>query len=249
MSAALRAELFKARTTRTVVSLLAAMLGLVTFVVLLHGLGLPAENFGSASEQVTNVFAWGQVFGALFGALLGAMSITGEIRHGTIRPTLLVTPDRGRVIAAKAAASIVIGAGFGLAAAALTAGVGTAALSNRGIDVQVDAGDYALLLAGGAAATALSAAIGVGVGAVVRNQVPALVGITVWLLFIEQLLVGDIAGIGDFGPLLPGSAGRAISGQNPDVLLAPGVGLVVLALYAAAAAIAGAMTTSRRDAA
>lgn len=207
------------------------------------------ENFASASEQLTNLFAWGEVFGALFGALLGAMSITGEIRHGTIRPTLLVTPDRGRVIAAKAAASIVLGTGFGLAAAALTAGIGTAVLRNRGIDVQLDAGDYALLLAGGAAATALSAAIGVGIGAIVRNQVPALVGITTWLLFFENLLIGDVAGLGGFGPLLPGAAARAISGQNPDVLLAPGVALVVLALYAAAAALAGSLITSRRDAA
>jgi ABC-2 type transport system permease protein len=111
----------------------------------------------------------------------------------------------------------------------------------------VYAGDYALLVTGGAAATALWAAIGVGVGAVVRNQVPALVGICAWLLFVENLLVGDLGGVGDVGRLLPGAAGKAISGQDPGTLLAPGVGLVLLALYAAAAAAAGSLATSRRD--
>ena len=247
MSAALRAELFKQRSTRTGLGLFAAMLGLVLFVVLLHGFGLAARNFDSSSKQLTVLFAWGEVLGALFAALLGAMSITGEIRHGTIRSTFLVTPWRRRVVAAKVWASMLIGTGFGLAAGAVAGGVGTAALRARGIDVRLDTGDYALLVMGGAAATALWAAIGVGVGAVVRNQVPVLVGICAWLLFVENLLVGDIGGVGKVGRLLPGAAGKAISGQDPDTLLAPAVGLGLLALYAAAAAVAGCLATSRRD--
>ena len=247
MNSAVRAELFKQRSTPTGLGVFAAMLGLVLFVVLLHGLGLGAENFDSRSNQVTVLFGWGEVLGALFAALLGAMSITGEIRHGTIRPTFLVAPRRARVVAAKVVASMLIGAGFGLTAGAVSAGVGTAALSARGIDVRLDAGDYALLIVGGAAAAALWAVIGVGVGAVVRNQVSALVGIVVWLLFVENLLVGDIAGVGNIGRLLPGAAGKAISGQDPGTLLAPGPGLVLLALYATAAAIAASFVTSRRD--
>lgn len=247
MIAALRAELFKQRSTRTGLALFVAMLGLVLFVVLLHGFGLAGGNFDSSSKQLTVLFAWGEVLGALFAALLGAMSITGEIRHGTIRSTFLATPWRARVVAAKVWASMLIGTGFGLVAGAVAAGVGTAALSARGIDVRLDAGDYALLVAGGAAATALWAAIGVGVGAVVRNQVPVLVGLCAWLLFVENLLVGDIAGVGNVGRLLPGAAGRAISGQDPNTLLAPAVGLLLLALYAVAAAVAGCLATSRRD--
>ncbi len=84
-------------------------------------------------------------------------------------------------------------------------------------------------------------------GALVRNQVPALVGICAWLLFFDNLLVGDVAGVGGVGRLLPGAAGKAISGQDPDTLLAPAVGLVLLALYAAAGAVAGSLATSRRD--
>jgi ABC-2 type transport system permease protein len=247
VSAALRAELFKQRSSRSSLGLFAAMLGLVLFVVLLHGFGLAAANFDSSSKQLTVLFGWGEVLGGLFAALLGAMSMTGEIRHGTIRPTFLVTPWRRRVVAAKVWASMLIGAGFGLVAGAVTAGIGTAALRARGIDVRLDAADYALLVAGGATATALWATIGVGVGAVVRSQVPTLVGICAWLLFFENLLIGDVAGVGGLGRLLPGAAGKAISGQDPKTLLAPAVGLVLLVFYAAAAAVVGSLATSRRD--
>jgi len=124
-------------------------------------------------------------------------------------------------------------------------GVGTAALAARGI--RLGAGDYALLLAGGAAAAALWAAIGVGLGAVVRNQVPTLIGLCAWLLFVEGLLLGDVADVNDVGRFAPGAAASAISGQDPDRLLAPAVGLVLLVLYAAAATVAGSLATSRRD--
>jgi ABC-2 type transport system permease protein len=79
--AALRAELFKQRSTRSGLGLFCAMLGLVLFVVLLHGLGLGAANFDSTSKQLTVLFGWGEVLGALFAALFGAMAITGEIRY------------------------------------------------------------------------------------------------------------------------------------------------------------------------
>jgi ABC-2 type transport system permease protein len=244
--AELRAELLKQRSTRTALGLFAAMLGLVLLAMLLHSFGLPAEDLGSTDRQLM-VFGRGEFLGALFATLLGAMSITAEIRHGTIRSTFLVTPRRGRVVAAKVSASIVIGAGFGLAACVLAAGVGTAALRARGIDVRLDGGDYALLVAGGGAASALWAAIGVGLGALVRNQVPTLIGICAWLLFVEGLLAGDVGGLGDVGRFLPGAAASAISGQDPGTLLAPVAGLVLLASYAAATALAGALVISRRD--
>jgi ABC-2 type transport system permease protein len=223
------------------------MLALVLLAVLLHGLGLPAENVDGASEQLTMVVGWGEKLGAVFAGLLGAMSITSEIRHGTIRPTFLVTPRRVRVVAAKVLASMFVGAAFGLTAAAVAVVAGSTALAMRGIESQLDAGPYALFLAGGTAAGALWAAIGVGLGAALRNQVPTLIGICAWLLFVEGLLVGDVAGVGDVGRFAPGAAAAAISGQDPDKLLAPEIGLVLLVLYAAAAALAGALATARRD--
>jgi ABC-2 type transport system permease protein len=245
--ALLRSELLKQRSTRTGLGLFAAMLGLVLLAVLLHSIGLPAEDLGGTHLQLM-VFGRGEFLGVLFAALVGAMSITAEIRHGTIRSTVLVTPRRGRVVAAKVCTSIVMGTGFGLVAGAVATAAGTAALRARGVEVHLDQRDYVLLVVGSAAAAALWAAIGVGVGALVRNQVPTLIGICAWLLFVEGLLAGDVAGgLGDIGRFLPGAAAAAISGQDPGTLLTPAVGFILLTFYAAAAGLAGSLAISRRD--
>jgi ABC-2 type transport system permease protein len=246
VSALLRAELLKQGSIRTGLGLFVAMLGLVLLAVLLHGFGLSAKDLGSNDVQLM-VLGRGEFLGVLFAALLGAMSITAEIRYGTIRSTFLVTPRRGRVVAAKVSASVLIGVVFGLVAGAVAAASGVAALRARGIDVRLDGDDFALLVFGSAAAAALWAAIGVGLGALIRNQVPTLIGICAWLLFVEGLLAGDVGGLGDVGRFLPGAAASSISGQDPSTLLAPAVGLVLLACYAAAAALTGAFVISRRD--
>lgn len=246
MTAQLRAELLKQRSTRTGPGLFAAMLALVLLAILLHGFGLPAHDLARRHNQL-EIFGRGELLGALFAALLGAASITGEYRHGTIRPTLLAMPRRDRILAAKVSASMLIGTGFGLVGGALAAGVGTAALRARGIDITLDSGDYALLICGSGAAGALWAAIGVGLGALIRDQVPTMIGICAWLLFVEGLLVGDVAGVTKIGRFGPGAAAAAITGQDPGTLVAPAVGVVLLALYATAATLVGLLATARRD--
>jgi ABC-2 type transport system permease protein len=247
MIAQLRSELLKQRTTRTNALLLLWMVGLVVLVVLLHVLSFGVDDLSRADNQL-KIVGLGTSLGALFAGLLGAMSITAEIRHGTIRPTFLATPRRARVIAAKVAASALAGVAVGLVAQTLTAGVEAAGLAARGIDIELGAGDYAQLLAGGALAAALFAAIGVGVGAVVRNQVATIVGLCVWLLFLEPLLLGDVPAA---GKLAPGASAGAIAGaiqtQIADDLVAPGLGVLLLATYAALASAVGALATTRRD--
>jgi hypothetical protein len=242
----LRAELLKQSSTRTVLALFASMLGLIVVAELLHGYGLPAEQLADPSRQLM-VLGLGELLGALFAALLGALSITTEVRHGTIRPTFLATPRRARVIGAKVTVCVVIGAIFGLVGGAVAVGAGTAALEARGIDVLLDGDATVLLIAGATGAAALWAAIGVGVGALLRNQVPALVGICAWLLFVEGLLADATGGLGDVGRYLPGAAAAAIGGQGPERVLTPEAGLALLVAYAVIAAIAGAIATSRRD--
>jgi ABC-2 type transport system permease protein len=244
--AQLRAELLKQRSTRTTLGLFLAMLAVVLVAMLLHGIGLAAEVLSPRHNQLM-VVGVGEKLGVLFAGLLGAVSITAEFRYGTIRPTLLATPARGRVLIAKLAASMLVGAWFGLSACALAAGVGSALLRARGIDIGLEAGDYALLLVGSSVAGALWAAIGVGVGAIVRNQVPTLIGICAWLLFVESLLVEGDSSVVEVGRFAPGAAAAAMTGQGAGTLLAPAVGLLVLVLYAAAASLAGWLATSRRD--
>jgi ABC-type transport system involved in multi-copper enzyme maturation permease subunit len=246
VTAQLRAELLRQRSTRTALGLVAAMIALVLLAILLHTLGLPARDLDSADRQL-EVLGRGEMLGALFASLLGAISITAEYRHGTIRPTFLVMPRRGRIVAAKVACGMLLGAGFALVAAALAAALGTGSLRARGIAVHLDADDYALLLGGSAVAGSMWAAIGVGIGAILRRQVPTTIGFCAWLLFVEGLLVGDVASVTEVGRFGPGAAAAALTGQNPATLLPPAVGGALLALYAAMAALAGALATMRRD--
>jgi hypothetical protein len=243
VSGQLRAELLKQRSTFTNLGLFLAMLALVLLAVLLHGLALPADRLASASDQV-QVFRFGSLLGALFAGLVGAMSITGEVRHGTIRPTFLFTPRRGRVIAAKIVASALVGTVFGLAAVGLAVGLGSAALAARAIPITLDSGDYTLMPAGGVAAAALWAPLGLGLGALLRNQVATLIALFLWLFFIENLLIDFVPGVGRFAP---GAAAAAMTGLDPDTLLAPAFGALLLALYTAAASAAGTIATLRRD--
>jgi hypothetical protein len=247
VTAQLRSELLKQRTTRTNVVLLLWMVGLVVLVVLLHVLSFGITDLSRHDNQL-KIAGLGTSVGALFASLLGAMSITGEIRHGTIRPTFLATPRRTLVIEAKVVASALAGIAVGLLAEALTAAVEAAGLGARGIHIELDSGEYTQLLAGGAAAGALFAAIGLGVGALVRNQVAAVVGLCVWLLFIEPILLGDIPSAGKFAPgASAGAIAGAIQTQIADTLVAPALGVLLLAAYAAIAGAAGAIATTRRD--
>ena len=239
----LRAELRKQRSTPTTLYLFLAMFGLVALAIAMHVLAPAASKIATRDDQL-RFFEAGTLIGMLFAGLVGAMAITAEIRYGTIRPTFLITPRRGPVLAAKLAVSALAGIVFGLVAEGLMAGAATVALSARGIDLQLDGGDYGRLLLGGTAAAALWAILGLGVGALVRNQVATLVGLCAWMLLIENLLLGFLPGA---GRLTPGGAGLALAGKIADKLLAPGPGALLLILYAAAFAAAGWIATLRRD--
>lgn len=86
--------------------------------------------------------------------------------------------------------------------------------------------------------------IGLGIGATVRSQMSAVVGIGAWVLFVEGQLVGNMFAL---GRLAPGPLGQAISGLSPGTLLAPALEAFLLALYSAGAAAAGWSATARRD--
>jgi ABC-2 type transport system permease protein len=243
VSGLLRAELLKQRSTETTLFLFLAMFGLVALGSALHVLAPDTSDLAGRDHQL-EAFEVGTRVGMLFAGLVGALAITTEIRYGTIRPTFLVTPKRGPVMAAKLAVSGLAGIVFGLLAEALMAGTTTVALAARGIDIQLDGGDYFQLLVGGTAAAALWAMIGLGIGALVRNQVGTLVGLCAWMLVVENLLLPFVPDVGRF---TPGAAGLALAGKTADGLLALAPAGAALVIYAAAVSAAGYIWTLRRD--
>ena len=242
MTNQLLSELRKMRSTRTNLGLLAGMVGLTLLTVFVNGFAYTAAELGGHDNQHTLLSAG--TTGAIFAALIGVMAITSEFRHGTIRSTFVVTPRRSRVIAAKVIASLLMGAAFGLVAIALSFGIGYAILAGRGIEFALDANHVLLLVLGTLCMTALWATLGVGLGAVIRNQVFAVVGLIVWAFVADNLLRALVPDVGRFTPV---GVSDAFTAGFADYLLHPAVGGLVLLAYGAAFVGAGALVVARRD--
>jgi ABC-2 type transport system permease protein len=230
------AELLKLRTTRTA-------FGFLTAIVLLT-LAVNAANFATSdftSEEDLKTALSGTGIAAAFLMILGIVGTTGEYRHSTITSTLLATPERARVVAGKLLAYLIAGAVLGAAAIVVTYAVGIPWLSERDAPLELlGVGDYLELAVRGIALAALSGALGVGIGAIVRNQVAAVVGTLVYLFILEpvvSLVSSDLAaftiggaqtglGSGDFGDdmLDPIPAGLVVTGW---VLLLGSLGALV----------------------
>jgi ABC-2 type transport system permease protein len=238
----LLSELRKMRSTRTNLGLLAGMVALTLLTVLINGFVLGVAELRGHDNQ--HLLLSAGTSGALFASLIGVMAITSEFRHGTIRPTFVVTPDRSRVIAAKVVASLLMGIVFGLVAIGISFGVGYAILTGRGIDFALDTGHIVLLVLGTIFMTALWAAMGVGIGAVVRNQVFAVIGVIVWAFFVDNLIRALLPDAGRFTPV---GASDSVTAGFADYLLSPALGALLLAVYTLVFVAAGAMLVARRD--
>jgi len=84
------------------------------------------------------------------------------------------------------------------------------------------------------AGAALWGAIGVGVGAIVRSQVGAIIGLLAWGFVAENLIFGFLPGLGRFGPV---HAQDALVEFTTKHLLGPAPGGLVLVAWAAALSV------------
>jgi ABC-2 type transport system permease protein len=246
MIAQLRSELRKMRSTRTNLGLLLGLLGIVLLTVLAGGLSMESWALDRRDDQL-DVLRNG-TNASIFAALIGVLAMTSEFRHGTIRSTFVFTPARGRVVLAKVTAGLLVGAGFGALGEAFAIGLGVLVLRVRGASLEIGAADVRQLFLGAIGLCALWAALGVGLGAVVRNQVFAIVGLSVWAFVVEMILLAYAPGVARYGP---GPAGRAMTGDTNGAdslhLLSAPAGALLLALYAGLFAAAGVAVTRRRD--
>jgi ABC-2 type transport system permease protein len=245
MIAQLRSELRKMRTTRTNLGLLLGLVALILFGVIAGSFSSEADL--SLLENQRELVGNG-TFAAVFAAMIGVMSMTSEFRHGTIRATFVFTPARTQVVSAKVLASFLVGMGFGALGVGLGLGTGVAMIRARGYEVLIDSGDVRRLLLGTIVMSALWAALGVGIGALVRNQVFAIVGLFVWVFVVEILIFRYLPGVGRYAP---GAAGTAMTGDTVGDssihLLSVSAGAALLAVYTAAVVLAGALAVSHRD--
>jgi hypothetical protein len=246
MNRLVRAELIKLRTTRDLWWTAAATLLLAVGTVALNMTG-PADVTGMELDSdagVRTVLGSASV-GSLLLLLLGIASTAGEFRHGTATTTFLVTPDRQRTLVAKVLATMAVGLVIAAAAIALTLAVALPWLDAEGVTLHGRAGDVAVALLGSLAVTPLAAAMGVGLGALLRNQTTAVVTALVWTVAVEGLVAGFAPELYRF---LPGGAFAATTGSSSiGETLGVGGGLLLSLAYAVAFAVAGRAVLLRRE--
>jgi ABC-2 type transport system permease protein len=242
VTAQIKAELLKVRSTRTTAGLLTGMILLTLLFVILSGLLSHRDALASQRDQL-NLFGNGGV-ALIFSSLAGVLLITSEYRYGTIHATLLFTPHRRRVLTAKLTAGLLAGLAFGAAAIGVALAIGSLILTARGIPAVLHDRQLALLIVGGLAGIALRGALGVALGAVVRNQVAAIIGLLAWDFVINGLLFGLAPSVGRFMPTL---GANALMGLKTPHLLSPVAGGAVLVAWTLTLALVGLALTQRRD--
>lgn len=181
-------------------------------------------------------------------AVLGAIALTGEFRHRTATATFLASPNRGRVIMAKLVIYGLVGGAYGLVSTGVVALLATTWLPAEGIDVSLAANGIPSTMAGGVAAVTAYGIIGVGLGALLHDQVATVVGMLVYLYVVEPIVTG-IPALSDWTVFLPGPASNALTGISLTTreFLLPWQGALLLAGYAIVFAFAGGCLTARRD--
>lgn len=237
MSALFRSEFLKLRTTRTAV-VLASGLFAITAVAVAAVLVFTADFTVSDQADLPATASFALLFSILFGILV----MTGEFRHGTATPTFLASPKREQVLAAKTLAAVVGGMVLALVSLAIVYVFSVAWLVASGHELHLFDRDPLRTSLALTAAAAIWGALGVGIGAVVRSQVGAIVGALVWFLIVEGL-VGVIWD--DVGPYLPGAAIGAVFDATDE--LSSWGGAAVSTGYALAFCLAGTLLVSRRD--
>ncbi len=201
----------------------------------------------STPEGQRNLFGIAASSG-VFALILGIIAMTGEFRHQTVTPTFLATPRRGRVVIAKLVTYALVGVGYGLVVVAFAIALALPWLAAKNIDISLTANGLPGSLGGTLAGVAVYAVLGVGIGALVRNQIAAVVGALVYLFVIEAF-ASALPPIRDYYQYLPGGANAALTGasQPGTPLLEPWQGGLVLVAYGLVFAVAGTRLAVRRD--
>ena len=246
MTGQLRAEFLKLRTTQVwfwlllasvAVSVLAAVAGLASDDVRKpHGV---ATMFANANGGLAVAF------------VLGILGITTEFRYQTFTPTVLGTPSRWAIVSAKLITYALAGVGYAAIGIAVQLAIAAPWLSSKGIDLDLG-GEVGRVIIGLVAVFGLFAVMGVGIGALLRNQILAMSLGLVFLLLINNL-IGAIPGVWHAFPYTPEGAMLSIlypgSNNGPDGVdqLSTAGGVGVLVLWALIPAALGAAISLKRD--
>jgi hypothetical protein len=251
VKALLDAELLKMRSTRATALLVLATLVLAVLTIATMVPGVIEENSPIALDDARLLAI---VVGTGFGApqvlmtLLGVLAFTQEFRYGTVTATYLGEPRRMRVLVAKglslALASVVITT----LTLAVTMTLSIALIRSQDGDVTV-AAQFWQTVAAGFVVMAAYGVVGVAIGALVPNQIAAVVGVLIWMLAVEQMVIPLLPEVGRWMPFAAASSLMQLApsyGFDDELLSIPMGGLVLVG-YTAAAVVLALRVTPKRD--
>ena len=245
MSALVAAELLKLRTTRAWIGYLLA--GVALTGIAAAGTVGTAEQTSLGSEELSREILSSAGFATVLAFVIGIVAVTMEWRHGTVTRTFLVTPRRERVLLAKELFMLLLGAALALLAIVLVLAIAVPWLVVDGSSFETSGTvAYALRLI---VSTMLWGALGIGVGAVVHSQTPALVGSILWVLVGEALVTAllglvDLEAVGDY---LPGRALSAFDGSGGNGGLSMWPAGAVGVAWVVTLALLGSLRIARED--
>ena len=230
-----------------------AALGTVAPIMVLNSennrIGFSGTN---TPEGINAVFA-NAAGGYLFALIIGILIMTNEYRHGTAVGTFLVTPKRSTVLYAKLIAASFAGLIVQIFSYLCAVGSGFIALTFFEPHAPVPNELLWKVFRASVISGLVLGVVGVGLGALVKNQVAAVTGAVIWTLIVEGLVVAFVESIGKY---LPAGAITGLVnvdfGDNEfnfsiDNYLTPGPATLVLLGYAALFSIIAMRTTLRRD--
>ncbi|MFJ8579822.1 ABC transporter permease [Micromonospora sp. NPDC093277] len=257
MTALLSAEWTKIRSVRSTIWCLSLA------VALSVGLGyLFGRNFRTGfahlppnqQDRFDPLFAtfYSLTIGQLALVVLAVFVVTSEHSTGMIRVSLAAVPRRGRFYAAKVLTGALLAGVAAVVTVLATFAAAQAGLGPHGTSLGADG--VSVAVAGACLYLVLIYLFATGLAALARSAIPAL-GVLLPVLFLGSQGLGNVPRVKTVAQYLPDQAGMVIMhivGPADDPRFArpygPWTGVGIMALWTAAALLAGYVAMRRRDA-
>jgi hypothetical protein len=249
MIGVLKSELFKLRTTRA--TKIVVICSVVLPAIIFSLTSMFAFSNGEAGDSLASMVG---NFAPLTGLLLGVVGVlcsTQEYSQGTIRITLVATPNRLKVFVAKLLTTLVVSVASALLMLLLCLLPSQVILSTRNVTFELIGSDIRGLFSAVILSAFLSI-LGLSLGLIFKSSPGAISALLLWPTILEGMVFGLLSVAFDnnmmkFAPV-QGNGFRLIAtfvGTDENTWL---VSLTYFSAFVAVFAVLGAVLFTRRDA-